>query len=215
MPTDHVDREGSPALIPQGGAVHRFILDWFARTGRSPGLEDIRSQFELANLKDAEAALTELERRGSIHRSAGDPFITHAYPFSNAPTQHRVRLEGGPEVYAMCAIDALGMPFMLAKDADIVSACQQCGNDIEVQVASGEITHKMPEGIAVWYGVAKEGCVAATDLCPDLNFFCSEEHLRTWADERSDRAGEMLTLDGALQRGREVFEKLMQEPHSF
>lgn len=199
-------------LIPQGGAVHRFILETFAKTGRSPALEDVRSRFDLESAQDAEALLADLERRGSIHRNAGDPFITHAYPFSNEPTQHRVRLEGGPEVYAMCAIDALGMPFMLKQDAEIASACEQCGGDIELRISNGEITRKAPGEIVVWYGVAGEGCVVATDLCPDLNFFCSSEHLEMWTKERPSRAGDMLTLDQALERGRQSFEKLMQDP---
>ena len=199
-------------MIPQGGAVHRFILETFAQTGRSPALEDIRSQFDLESLQDAEAMLSDLERRGSIHRNSGDPFITHAYPFSNEPTRHRVRLAAGPEVYAMCAIDALGMPFMLKQDAEIASACEQCGGDIELRISNGQIIRKAPVGIVVWYGVLEEGCVVATDLCPDLNFFCSSEHLEAWAEERTSRAGDMLTLEQALERGRQSFEKLLQDP---
>ncbi|MGH3546890.1 MAG: organomercurial lyase [Pseudonocardiaceae bacterium] len=33
-----------------------------------------------------------------------------AYPFSAAPTRHRVRLATGVDTYAMCVIDALGIP---------------------------------------------------------------------------------------------------------
>ena len=199
-------------MIPQGGAIHHFILETFAKTGRSPALEDVRSRFDLESLQEVEAALADLARRGSIHRNSGDPFVTHAYPFSNEPTRHRVRLAAGPDVYAMCAIDALGMPFMLKQDAEIASACEQCGGDIELQIGNGNITHKSPGEIVVWYGVIEEGCVVATDLCPDLNFFCSSKHLEAWTKEHPNRAGAMLTLDQALERGRQSFEKLMQDP---
>src|SRR5215831_684656 len=108
-------------MIPQGGALHRFILETFARTGHSPTLEDIQHKFVLSSIKEADSRVAELERRGSVHRNPGDREITHAYPFSNEPTSHRVQLANGPQVYAMCAIDALGMPFMLKKDAKIRS----------------------------------------------------------------------------------------------
>lgn len=195
--------------IPGGDDLHRFVLETFAVTGRSPTLEQIRSRMSLSTIDEAEESLAELERRGSIHRKPGDGAVTHAYPFSDEPTAHRVRLAGGPEVYAMCAIDALGMPFMLRKDAVIVSTCAGCGRDVRVEIASGRIAAHDPAHVAVWYGTVEQGCVPATDLCPDLNFFCSPEHLAAWSHAQADRTGEALTLDEALRRGRQVFEDLL------
>ncbi|MHA4854887.1 organomercurial lyase [Rhodococcus sp. MSC1_016] len=40
--------------------------------------------------------------------------ITSAYPFSASPTLHRASIGGGSTVYAMCAVDALGISAMLA-----------------------------------------------------------------------------------------------------
>lgn len=45
-----------------------------------------------------------------------------AYPFSRRPSGHLVQLDRGPAVWAMCAIDALGIPVMTGRDAAIVSA---------------------------------------------------------------------------------------------
>ncbi|TAK55090.1 MAG: hypothetical protein EPO22_14870, partial [Dehalococcoidia bacterium] len=66
----------------------------------------------------------------------------------------------------MCAIDALGMPFMLRRDAQIVSSCAGCGADVRVQVRDGAISHA-PVETMVWVGQMSRSCVAATDLCPD------------------------------------------------
>jgi hypothetical protein len=52
--------------------------------------------------------------------------------------------------------------------------------------------------------------VAATDLCPDLNFFCSPDHLTRWR-ERAGASGEQLNLAEALMRARKVFERLMDQ----
>ena len=43
------------------------------------------------------------------------------YPFSAATTAHTVAIEGGPTVFAMCAVDALGIADMLGTDVTITS----------------------------------------------------------------------------------------------
>lgn len=196
--------------FPQRDPLHLFILESFAASGRSPSLEDIRERFGLTTLGEAEARVAALELIGAIHRNPGDTAITHAYPFSNEPTAHRVRLAGGPAVYSMCAIDALGMPFMLRRDADIVSRCAGCEVDVRIEVRGREIVRQEPADIVVWLAERREDCVAATDLCPDLNFFCSPDHLDRWRTG-AGATGEQLTLSQALARGREVFERLMAD----
>jgi hypothetical protein len=196
--------------FPQKDPLHQFILDSFAASGRSPSLEDIREKFDLFDLREAEAQVAALEGSGAIHRNPGDTAITHAYPFSNEPTAHRVRLADGPEVYSMCAIDALGMPFMLRRDAFIMSRCAGCDADVRIEVRGREIVSHEPEEIVVWLAERSEGCVAATDLCPDLNFFCSSDHLSRWR-AGTVASGEQLSLGEALARGREVFERLMDQ----
>jgi hypothetical protein len=44
-----------------------------------------------------------------------DGQIAVAYPFSATPTRHRVRIGGHVDVYAMCAIDSLGVAAMLGR----------------------------------------------------------------------------------------------------
>lgn len=197
-------------MIPQGGIVHRFILETFAKTGRSPTLEDIKREFVLSSIKEADSLVAELDRRGSVHRNPGNREITHAYPFSNESTSHRVQLANGPQAYAMCAIDALGMPLMLKRDAKIRSACAHCGGEIQLQVEAGQIAQHCPEGLVVWLPTVREKCVVATDLCPELNFFCSPEHLTRWSTNHPEQSGQLLTLTQALEYGRRTFELLLQ-----
>ncbi len=193
-------------MIPRGGAVHQFILETFAKTGRSPTLEDIRRAVALSNEEEADSLVAELERRGPVHRNA----ITHAYPFSHEPTPHKVQVAGGPQVYAMCAVDALGIPFMPKKDAEIRSVCVRCGAEVQIRVKSEQITQQSSADIAVWLPTVKENCVAATDLCPDINFFCSPEHLKQWNTAHPEQNGQLLTLAQALAYGRKTFEPLLQ-----
>lgn len=190
--------------------LHMFILETFASTGKSPSLEQIRQRFELATTQDAEAHVTTLERTGAIHRDPDDTAITHAYPFSNGVTAHRVQLASGVQAHAMCAIDALGMPFMLGQDADVASSCHECGSAVTVRVAGGAVQGYSPQETVVWLADRQEGCVAATDLCPDLNFFCSSNHLEDWRG-RVNAKGSQLSMAEAVARGREVFERLMRK----
>jgi len=203
------DRNNPVMQISGGDPLHRFILQTFASIGRSPTLDEIRRQFSLESLGEADAMVESLARGGAIHRNPGDASITHAYPFSNEPTAHRVRLADGPAVFAMCAIDALGIPFMVRRDADIDSQCATCGAAVHVDVRDGAVSEYAPEATVVWLTDPAEGCVAATDLCPELNFFCSAEHLDAWASARPNKNGQQLTFEEALARGREVFEGLL------
>jgi len=59
-------------------------------------------------------------------RPAPDGQITVAYPFSAAPTRHRVRLGDRVDVYAMCAIDALGANVASFLAGGIAAAFPQC-----------------------------------------------------------------------------------------
>jgi hypothetical protein len=195
--------------IPRGGPLHQFVLEAFAATGHSPTVEQIRERFFLRTLAEADAMVATLERAGSIHRDPGDGAITHAYPFSNEPTTHRVLVAGGPQVYAMCAIDALGMPFMLRRDAEITSACAGCGAEVHADVRGGQVTGYTPSDVTVWLGEMSEDCVVATDVCPDLNFFCSSACVDSWAAAHPEKLGERLSFEDAVSRGRHVFENLL------
>jgi hypothetical protein len=196
-------------MIPPGGTVHKFILRTFAKTGHSPTLADIQHEFALASLGKADLLIAELERQGSVHRSPGDHAITHAYPFSNEPTAHRVWLANGPEVYAMCAIDALGIPFMLRRDAEIRSLCVHCGKEVQIQIQAGQLRGHRPQRPVVWLPIVKEKCVAAIALCPGLNVFCSTAHLTLWHTAHAEHHGQLLTLAQALEKGRNIFEPFL------
>lgn len=192
-------------LSKQQAQLHQFILKTFASSGRSPSLADVQRAFSLNTEEDAERLLAELEQTQAIHRAPGDALVTHAYPFSNDPTPHRVRLASGVGVYAMCAIDALGIPFMLRSNAAIESACLQCKQAVHVDVREGKIAGHAPKGLMVGY--VPMGCCStpATEQCPHINFFCSQEHFAAWAKDNPEHDLKALTLDRALEQGEKIF----------
>ena len=79
--------------------------------------------------------------------------ISAAYPFSPAPTPHLVTISGGPQVYAMCAIDALGIAAMLGKTVTISSSEPGTGAPVTVTVpAAGGAAVWEPGTAVVFYG---------------------------------------------------------------
>lgn len=75
----------------------------------------------------------------------------------------------------MCAIDALGIPFMLDQGA-IASSCFSCQKPVKVEIHDGLLQQADPSMTVVWFS-EREGCCVAEARCPLINFFCEEGHL--------------------------------------
>ncbi len=102
--------------------ARRYILRHFAHTGQPPRLREIQRHLQLASQKAAVTILTGLHAADLIAYNPTTVRIAAAYPFSSTPTAHRVRI-GDRTLHALCAIDALGIPFMLDVLALIRSEC--------------------------------------------------------------------------------------------
>jgi hypothetical protein len=87
-----------------------------------------------------------------------------AYPFSGIPTAFAVRLGGGLERYACCAIDALGMAPMLGEPVHIASRCHHCVAHLALEVEPDGVGPDSEE-VMVWVGKRAEGqCRITTTL---------------------------------------------------
>lgn len=189
--------------------VRRAILRGYAEWGRAPAPAELRDQTGLSG-DEIGAALDELTARDMIVRSGADGNITGAYPFTDAETGHRVRLEGRC-VNAMCAIDALGAASMLDRDVAVEGTCAECGRGIRIETTARgrRIGDAGPDGACVWAGVRCDGAAAAS-LCPTIVFFCSDDHRAGWAANRTGK-GVALSLSEALETGRALFSPLLRK----
>jgi hypothetical protein len=94
-----------------------------------------------------------------------DGHIDIAYPFSASPTPFVVRLPGGGEQYACCALDALGLAPMTGQRVEVVSRCHHCVEPLAFPVAPhGPGTEA--EGVMLWFGRRPEDdrCKVADSL---------------------------------------------------
>ena len=209
------DGSGSPSVSELGALVdgtsararrlpeelrgrHRLILGAFVATGRAPDREWLRehgiSAEDLRRLSTED--LVRLDEAGGI---------AVAYPFSGRPTAHRVRLEGRPEVWAMCAIDALGIPLMTRRDGVIESWDALTGVPIRVSMDAWE-----PAGVVVLVARSAGGGPTSCCACPHMNFHASAESARSYLDGHDGLSGQVLDQATAVELADLCFGSLLE-----
>lgn len=189
-------------------AVHQQILRHFAATGTAPDVETLRAVAAGAGAgRSAAEVLAELAAEDFLTL---DPTgnIRAAYPFSAAPTRHRVRLARGTEVWSMCAIDALGIPAMLNEDVVISSSDPVTGDPVTITSSAG-VMHWEPPSAVVLVGQRPGGGPAATTCCDTLNFFTDAENARTWMRQHLDVPSRVIDQPAAEHVARQTFGTLL------
>lgn len=199
-------------LTPDEDSIRRFILNAYPRLGRAPKRQEIISAFPQYTGEQLDRICRRLDEEDIVYIPEGSDEIAGAYPFTDMHDNHLVRFQWQKEqrsVYAMCAIDALGIPFMLKADAEIQSSCAHCETGINLSVRDEAIAAAEPSATVVFVGMS---CArsAATSLCPTLLFFCGEAHTETWRAAHGQPEGEVLTLGEALALGKELFGNRLQ-----
>jgi hypothetical protein len=210
----------STQLTPAAYRFYRAILLFFAERGGAPDQAPLRELAARFGVPLA-ATLTELATKGLVQRDPATGAMLVAYPFSSGPTAHRVTLvpatvEGTTDrdprhIFAMCALDALGIPLLLRRDARIASQDALTGETIEVHVqVQGTDAAALTEAMgweAEWspastviYARAPEheheqecNVDAASACCPVINFFTTQAHARAWAEAHPVAGGVLLT----------------------
>lgn len=187
--------------------LHRAVLRRFLATGAPPTARWVLQAAAEAGL-DA-SAVDELAAADAVHVVNG--VVTVAYPFSGTPTPHRVAPDGLPAVYAMCAIDALGLPVMAGRDGQITSADPHDGTPIEVTVRNGTWSW-IPAGTVVVAGRATDcntECGSFEVMCPNTTFHASPQSARAHLASHGNLDAQILDQDTAIEYGRLNFATLL------
>lgn len=198
------DRTGS--LGADERSVHRRILREFAG-GRSVTDEQL-AEWAAAEALCADQVATALEDHDVAHRDREPAGSAFAYPFSAKPTAHRARLAGGAEVFAMCALDALGIAFMTDQATQVTSSDFASGEPIEISVDPAGSSRWRPQEAVVVVACAGGGPSAAC-LCPNTNFAASTADGRAVLESVAGGSGMLLSLPEAIETGRSVFASML------
>jgi Alkylmercury lyase len=188
-------------LHPAARRLYALILYRFSEGG--PPERD-----ELSRLGVGGDALSELVERDLVQLDP-DGRIAAAYPFSAAPTRHEVRSRDGRAYWAMCAIDALGMPHLLHDAAEI--RAREPGSDRTITIAidpAAQTLHTDPADAAVVVARAGDGCIAAC-ACPHINVFASVAAAERYL-AASNLDGAIVDVAAAAAAGRRTFGDLLE-----
>jgi Alkylmercury lyase len=191
-------------------AYHRALLGAFLTNagllGRSMA-DQLAAELEL----EPQTALAALAATDLVHTDLAAGRVMVAYPFSGAPTPHRVELAHGPTVYAMCALDALGVPQMTRRDGRIRSADPTSGQPITIQI-DDHGWHWQPATTVVLAGTATmgEACGSVADCCcPYINFHASPGDADTYRRAHPAITAELLDQADAVAAARRIFGGLL------
>jgi len=194
-------------LGPKEATVWRFVITQYPVLGRAPSHRDIALALGFSRDTEVQAIIERLQKLDVLCLTPDRQQIQCAYPFSTMPTNHVVRFVDWPEakaVCAMCAVDALGVPYLFHRDVEITSACPYCARPLTIKVRNLQIEKRDPVQIVVWVGETRTEC-AATSVCPTLNFFCSPAHVEVWRKAAAKETGAVLSLGEALFVAKGLF----------
>jgi hypothetical protein len=190
--------------------LHRAVLRRFLDAGTAPALDWVRQA--AAELGLGDSAVAELEAADLVHSDGG--VVTVAYPFSGTPTRQQVELDGFPAVYAMCAIDALGIPVMAGRDGRITATDPRDGAPVVVSVRSDQ-WQWTPAGTVVVFACTADcgtDCEVWEVTCPNTTFHASRDSAQDWLAARPGLDGQILDQQAAIHRGRRNFGPLLGGP---
>jgi hypothetical protein len=192
----------------EGGlrVAQQAVLRSFASTARPPSRAELDRALRPCGA-DPGAVLAWLDREDYIGLDAAGR-VAVAYPFSVTPTPHSVAIGGGPTVWAMCAIDALGIPVMVGTDATISSTDPGNGQPVTVTFRAGQARWDPPSAVVFLTCGTGEG-PASVSCCGQLNMFTDPRSARAWAQAHPDVAGTVTDQATAQRLGADIFGALL------
>lgn len=188
-------------------AVHQAVLRSFVYTGAAPDSSRLARHALPSEVSQVLAELAE----GDFLCLDDAGQITAAYPFSAVPTRHRVRISGEATVFAMCAIDALGISAMTGRPVVIETADPGTGERVTVHVDHADSTWH-PDTAVVYVGRTGGDCAgpSASVCCGHVNFFATGAAASAWAASHPEITGGILGQARALQVGISIFGPLLR-----
>ncbi|HEY7125752.1 MAG TPA: alkylmercury lyase family protein [Ktedonobacterales bacterium] len=200
------------ALSAPARLFHRAVLRAFLEQGRAPTQAELRPAARLIGI-GLERLLADLVVHDVIQRAA-DGTLQVAYPFSGVPTLHRVEIDDAPPVFAMCAIDALGLPFMVGRPATIHTQDPTDATPLTIAIEpiSGAQRWHPATTVVLANECSEEPAIKAECACPFINAFASPETADRWRAAHPELVVKLLTQEQALEDARKIFGTLLEEP---
>jgi len=117
--------------------VRVFTYRYMLRNEKSPAIREIAAALHCPAAKVRGALARLSESHAFMQQENGE--LWRVAPFSCTPTAFPVTV-GKRSWFANCIWDALGIPAMLGKDAEIQAACGCCNYDMPLQIHNGKLS---------------------------------------------------------------------------
>lgn len=180
-------------LSPEVRLLHWEVLRAFLATGRRPHRRDL----PFAGGMDGDDAFRQLHDADLVHLD-GAGYVSAAYPFSGVMTGHRVQLDSGRLLSAMCAIDALGIPLMTGRNGVIASGDPDGAHPIRLE-RRGERWFWSPRDTVVLAAESGGRGPAAECLCPAITFHPCRERAEDYLRRHPELTGRVLDQVQAIE----------------
>lgn len=125
--------------------VRRYVYEHAMTEGAPPASAACAAALS-CSADDVRAAFRRLADARVLVLQEGGGEILMAAPFSAVPTPFLVR-SGARAYYAPCAWDALGVPVVLGRDAEVEASCGCCGTRMSLRVEGGALVEGEPGGV--------------------------------------------------------------------
>jgi hypothetical protein len=207
IPRSRCGTERTSRLTGEQRQLYEWILRRFARAA-PPTRQQLAEEARTLGLEPG-GAIAILAREDLVHTGEGGD-VSVAYPFSARPRGHRVTIEGGATVEAMCAVDAPGIAAMLDTPVQIVSHDPITGKEISVQLNREGEAQWEPETAVVLAGSSRCDGPSYGGCCDVLNFFETAETAEQYLHEHNAVAGMPVSIPEAIEAGRAIFADVLQ-----
>jgi hypothetical protein len=183
-----------------------MILRTFLGAGRPPQASELRAAAGELDL-DVDAALGQLAAVDLVHAGSGGRIVV-AYPFSARDTGIRVRAAGGPAIWAMCAIDALGIPQMAGCDATIEATDPWSREPVRIDCSHSRWSWRPASAVVLVAGDGHGGTLAQCS-CPLITFHVGKQNALDYLNSQPGAAGGVLSKQKAHALAGKIFSGLL------
>jgi hypothetical protein len=194
-------------LPPALAVLHRQVLRAFLASGRAQGAAELRRLANGLGLAPGEA-MQRLADADLVHTDPATGAATTAYPFSGVPTPHVVRMDGVPMLYAMCAIDAIGILLMAGRDGVISSVSPATCDMITVERLAGTWRWQPSTAVVLIAGTGVAG-PSLRCTCPFVTFHATAENAAAYLRGGTAGGGRIVTQREAVDAAQAEFGRLL------
>src|SRR5207237_1978249 len=135
--------------------LYHQVLAGYVQAGIAPHYVDLAMAIGWST-DHARAVLHEVVGMGlPLWLHPGTDLIASFAPFSSIPTLYRLSVDGAPNGYAQCGLEALAVSWLFPdREVRVDSLCPDCGSPINLAMRSGELRSMSPDAVVAHTNVA-------------------------------------------------------------